>query len=389
MWRKHRKLIHERFTISACPSYESLQIQEVNILLKNLLSRPTEFRGLIRRFSTAIVMDIAYGHQIVSDDDEYIKFAEQSTNALESAGQLSASLLDFFPILTHIPESLRQIPGLSWIFEAIRIHKPFLEHMKVSTVDTVQQQMAAGVARPSFVSSHLENMHREGANSNLTLQDIQGAAQVMFVGATETTWTTMLAFFWVMAKNPEVKRKAQQELDRVVGIGRLPDFRDRASMPYLECVLEETLRFHPAVIIGVPHSTVEDDMYKGMFIPKGSTVIANIWAMCHDENVYKRPDEFYPERFLPQPLGYGERRLNGMNFGFGRRICPGRRLAETSIWIAIVSALAVFDITEAEGETVNADFLYSSSLIAVPLPFQCKITPRSSRAEVLVRQTDY
>jgi cytochrome P450 len=88
-----------------------------------------------------------------------------------------------------------------------------------------------------------------------------------------------------MVLNPEVQKRAQAEIDRVVGSERLPDFGDRASMPYIEAVLRETLRFHPIVPLskalgkfmsrltsiptGLPHAAVNDDVYDGYLIPKG------------------------------------------------------------------------------------------------------------------------
>jgi len=74
-----------------------------------------------------------------------------------------------------------------------------------------------------------------------------------------------------MAINPAVQKKAQEEIDRVIGTKRLPDFRDRDSgkMPYIEAIYRELLRIAPSLPLAVPHSASEDDYYKGYFIPKG------------------------------------------------------------------------------------------------------------------------
>lgn len=80
-----------------------------------------------------------------------------------------------------------------------------------------------------------------------------------------------------MAVCPEFQKKAQQELDAVVGAGRLPDFSDRPSLPYVNALVKELLRWHPSVPMGVPHATISDDEYNGYFIPGGSTVLVNIW----------------------------------------------------------------------------------------------------------------
>jgi cytochrome P450 len=80
-----------------------------------------------------------------------------------------------------------------------------------------------------------------------------------------------------MLAHPKVQEKAQEELDLVVGRHRLPDFSDRESLPYINAILKEVLRWYPNTPLGIPHLTTEDDVYKGMMIPKGSLIVTNIW----------------------------------------------------------------------------------------------------------------
>ena len=80
-----------------------------------------------------------------------------------------------------------------------------------------------------------------------------------------------------MAAYPEVQRKAQAELDTVVGQGRFPEFEDRDSLPYVCAVIKECLRWQMVTPLNAPHKATEDDEYRGFFIPKGSLVIANLW----------------------------------------------------------------------------------------------------------------
>ena len=87
----------------------------------------------------------------------------------------------------------------------------------------------------------------------------------------------MQAFFLAMAMHPDIQRKAQEELDRVVGSDRLPTFEDQASLPYVNALLREVLRWHIVLPIAVPHRVMADDEYNGYTIPAGSTVIPNVW----------------------------------------------------------------------------------------------------------------
>lgn len=95
---------------------------------------------------------------------------------------------------------------------------------------------------------------------------------------------TMTAFTLLVA-NPIIQARVQAELDLVVGKDRLPDFSDRSRLPYLHCVIMETLRWGAATPVGVPHRTSQEDTYRGFVIPADTTILANQWYVvcrsCH------------------------------------------------------------------------------------------------------------
>ena len=122
-----------------------------------------------------------------------------------------------------------------------------------------------------------------------------------------------------LIQNPAVQRKAQEEVDRVVGKDRLPAWDDLPCLKYIGLVLQETYRMNPLSPLGIPHASIADDWYNGMFIPKGTIVYPNVWAMLHDESIYAEPFRFRPERFKPIDEGGGGEPLPVGNFGFGRR----------------------------------------------------------------------
>lgn len=103
------------------------------------------------------------------------------------------------------------------------------------------------------------------------------------VAGTETTSGFVALCFLLLSLHPEVLRKGQAEIDAVVGTEALPSIEHRTELPYIESVLKEVHRFHPAAPL-LFHATTEDDNYKGYFIPKGCTVYANIWC------VYTKPN---------------------------------------------------------------------------------------------------
>ena len=87
------------------------------------------------------------------------------------------------------------------------------------------------------------------------------------------TSSAVKTFFYSMALNPDIQKKAQEEIDRVVGNQRLPNFDDRESMPYTDAIYREVMRTRPILPLGFPHTSTEDDVYNGYFIPKGRILL--------------------------------------------------------------------------------------------------------------------
>ncbi|KIK54563.1 hypothetical protein GYMLUDRAFT_177015, partial [Collybiopsis luxurians FD-317 M1] len=191
------------------------------------------------------------------------------------------------------------------------------------------------------------------------------------------------SFILAMSVHPDKQRKAQAEIDRVVGSERLPTFEDRPQLTYVESVIKEVYRWNPVAPIAVPHkySGETDDEYRGWRIPKDSIVIGNSWAIMHDAQLYPSPFQFLPERYLKQQ----DVRLNPdprkFAFGYGRRICPGRLLVDDTLYIAAVTILALFDI----GPLTSGDVPQYSPYADMGFPshpgaFECSITPRPNVA---------
>jgi cytochrome P450 len=126
-------------------------------------------------------------------------------------------------------------------------------------------------------------------------------------------------FFAAMTLNPKAMKKAQEELDRVVDKGELPGFSHKDSLPYIDALIKEVLRWSPPLPLS-PNRAMQDDIYRGYLIPAGTTVIGNVWAICRDPKIYPDPESFNPDRFLKDgkidPLVFNpEDRV----FGTGRR----------------------------------------------------------------------
>ncbi|KAF9456739.1 cytochrome P450 [Collybia nuda] len=385
-FRLHRRMVQQYFKRQDIAAYRPIQIRGSRVLLQNLMSAPDKRNDHLSQYASSILMRITFGYDLTSGDDKYLSVVKAASHVLETPGLLAGTIVDFFPILQHLPS---WFPG-GYYPGVARRARVIIQQMHDFPYHYVQEQMAKGQAKPSFMATNLEALNNQSGIPSNTIMDIKGAVGTVYVGGAETTWGTLSMFFLTMMLYPECQAKAQAEIDTVVGSGRLPDFDDRESLPYIECVLQETLRWNNVLPLGVPHCSLEDDIYNGMFIPKGSIVIANTRGMALNENTYSDPHTFNPSRYLSKPIGKGEP-YPIAHFGFGRRVCPGRYFAEDSLWITIVSILATLHISKAldeSGKEITPELKFTSGVSRHPAPFQCKIEPRNKAAQTLIEGAD-
>jgi cytochrome P450 len=249
----------------------------------------------------------------------------------------------------------------------------------------------AGKSSPSFAHTLLTKFHdnvQKGVPNKLEIRDIQGMSAAVFIAGSNTTLATTRVALFNLISNPHVLEKAREELDRIVGIDRLPSLSDRPKLRYLEYIVEETTRWRPLSPVGVPHKSIEDDIYEGMYIPKGTNVYYNTYALSKDSSIYHNPDKFEPERFIPvEEGGRGEPFLAGP-FGFGRRICVGRHLAQASVFSMLATIISTMDISAPvglDGKSVEQVLGFSTGLSSHPGDYGMVITPRSEKAASLLR----
>ncbi|KAF9002118.1 cytochrome P450 [Cyathus striatus] len=381
-FQKHRRLLQEHLHQKQCLSYHPLQTQQARRLLVDLLDDPQHWVNHFQIFSTSFIIKITYGIDI-SKDDPYIDISNRGLSSFTSCGPVGNTPVDFLPFLRYFPS---WFPGTYYAFRA-RSLRSAVRGVHEYLFEAVKQQLREGIAKPSYLSHYLDQLQGDYSDKE-HMEDLQGSAGAMFTGGAETTQSALSFFVLTMVLFPEFQKKAQQEIDRVVGKGRLPELSDRSSLPYVDAIQNEVLRWNTVLPSGAPHCSIEDDVYNGMFIPKRTVIIPNAYAILRDESIYADPDSFNPSRYLPKPEGNAEPYPIG-HFGFGRRLCPGRYLADASVWIAISSMLATLDIGRAlddKGNEIVPDVELVTGLTSHPKPFLCTIKPRDQSSESMIRQ---
>ncbi|KDN37137.1 hypothetical protein RSAG8_10346, partial [Rhizoctonia solani AG-8 WAC10335] len=249
-------------------------------------------------------------------------------------------LVNIFPSLTHVPD---WFPGTGWKRTA-REWRALKERSQSAPYEWTKTQLAAGTAEPSILRALLQNhkliAHLSEREKESRLKEVPW---MIVAAGTDTTSTALVAFLAAMVLNPHVQAKAQKELDDVLGPISLPTMADRERLPYIQNLIQEVLRWQPVNPTGIAHACRQDDNYEGYDIKKGTIV-----AMTRDENVYKDPEIFNPDRFQDPDVPYAPA------FGWGRRKCPGIYFAEASLFIVVASLLATFTFSKKRDDAGQA-----------------------------------
>ncbi|KAH9830993.1 cytochrome P450, partial [Rhodofomes roseus] len=337
--REGRKLILGTLNTRKTQDLHAVQEAKAVEFVSRLSRTPSEFQTHIQWLMASLVLQMTHGLNVDSCDGPLVKWVHEALRGFSDITVPGAYLVDGLPFLKYIPG---WFPGATFkrIAEDVRQTTLGLQN---KLYDLAREQVQQGTANPSFIVDYLTS------NRDRTPEDEELYKQVstqFYAAGSDTTVSALLSFFLMMAQHPEIQRKAQIEVDAVVG-NRLPKCSDRKDMPYLEAVLKEAHRWNPVLPLALPHKVRREDVYAGYRIPAGSTVFANSWAVLHDPILYPEPDKVIPERYL----GESNEDLNpdprDFAFGYGRRVCPGQVLAEDILFIIAASVLAAFDIGDA------------------------------------------
>ncbi|KAK7042875.1 cytochrome P450 [Favolaschia claudopus] len=394
--RTHRRLFNQEVPLNAT-KHELRTSARVaaHSLLRRLLNGPQGYRGHLNGFAGEIIISLTYGADTVVGEAPYLALSQQAARIVTDALVPGRFLVDLLPVLRYVPE---WFPGAG--FQTLAREGKKLAEMIREVPFTDTKRKMASIAQPCFTVNALLALDSSSSSSQSTFKSspssyydestVKNVAAMMYIAGVDPIAHTLVVFILAMVLNPQVLKKAQGEVDVILEgkRGELPDFDDEEALPYAAAVVREVIRWRPVAPIGAPHRLSTDDEYQGYHLPAGSLVFGNAWRKLYGSD----PEAFKPERFLlaNSTLNAAIPHPETIVFGFGRRICPGRHIAMSAIWIAVVSMLATFDISRCtdpqdKGEEPN-ETAFGGGL-HTPLPFKCSIVPRSAEAADLVRAT--
>ncbi|KAI9454045.1 cytochrome P450 [Lactarius psammicola] len=389
-WRRQRRAAQVALSKEAVLKFYPILTKEAILLVSALLTNSPSSDRIkhFQRTSTSAIMSILYDYPtLISEHDTTIRGIDNYNKRVAYAAMPGNFLVDLFPWMMYIPERFAK-----WKREGLQ-HAAEHHEMFQRLLNRVRGDLASGGTRPSFCASLI----RDADRNLLTESEMAFLAGTMYAGGYGTTVSVLSWWVLAMVAFPEAQRRAQAELDTVVGRDRLPTFSDAPHLPYIHAMVKETLRWRPVIPLGIPHVAKGEDWYEGMYIPKGTACIANIWQCNHDRAVYgDDADEFRPERFLNERGGLTSGPMDPIqeghsSYGFGRRACVGKLLANESLFIYVARILWAVNIERVRDENGNevlpdTDSLVDRGLGIHPTPFDCNITPRFPEAMSLLAE---
>jgi cytochrome P450 len=322
-FRKHQRMEASVLTFKASTTYQPLQDLESRKMLYDFLSHQG-FAHNFERYAFSVIHTLTFGIRAELGDSILSEVQQIERNIVE-AGTFGKWIVDAFPFLNHLPAPLapwKRIAEANHEFEKA-------VHLK---------NMKRGLDSKAW--NWTKEFTRSVDGKNMDTVEMAYDLGILAGAGVTTTAGVLQVFVLAAVSNPDIMLEARKELDAVVGTNRLPTFDDRTRLPFVHACMKEVFRWRTILPCTFPHHIKVEDEYRGYRIPANSTIVPLQWCMNHDERNFSDPHRFDPARWLKS----GAEELRYHAFGFGRRICPGRHMAENSVFLGIARLLWAYDI---------------------------------------------
>ncbi|GCB23316.1 fumitremorgin C synthase [Aspergillus awamori] len=356
-WKLHNRLQMSILGVRASRQYHSLQELETQQTLLDFVEGDN-YELIFQRFQASLIHTMAYGRRLPKQNDQRLHEVEALSKAFINAATAGNYLVDIFPILKHTPTCLAP-----WKKYAQQIHDRTISLNRGHILEAEKTKAWNWV-------KHIRSLKE---SESLTDHELTFVIGSIYQAGVDTMTNLLRLFLMASVLNPVAVRRAQAELDKVVG-NRLPSFDDMERLPFINAYVKEVIRWRPVAGLGAPHCVIQDDVYHGFTIPKGTTILANQFAMELDPELWEEPEEFMPERWLQRPdqeLGI---------FGYGRRKCTGQYQAMDSAYIVMSRMLWAFQFNHRYEHDRKVELgpwdLKQDGNLYVAKPFRADIKPR-------------
>eukprot|EP00268_Persea_americana_P039250 TRINITY_DN3886_c0_g1_i1.p1 TRINITY_DN3886_c0_g1~~TRINITY_DN3886_c0_g1_i1.p1 ORF type:complete len:512 (-),score=74.31 TRINITY_DN3886_c0_g1_i1:412-1947(-) len=387
-WRNLRRIATtEILSSKRMNMFSTFRSEEVWILVRDLFRDSDVGKVDLNRKFSELMLNVMmrmiagkryYGEKVV-DLEEARQFLENTQESVALSGV--SNLLDFLPVLRWIGFKGVEKRMIGLVKKRSVILQGMIdEHRKKKMNGTFENGEEKKKTTLIDILLSLQETEPEYYTDDI----IKGLIVVMVAAGTETSSVTLEWAMSLLLNNPEVLKKAKAELDIQVGKNRLVDESDFDQLPYLHCIIDETLRLYPAAPLLLPHESSEECTLGGLHVPRGTMLLVNVWAIHRDPELWPDPTSFKPERF--EGVGKDKEGLDFkfLSFGYGRRSCPGMGMAKKVVGLALGALIQCFEWERVGEEKVD---MMDGGGLTMPKaqPLEAIYRPYADMVEVLSR----
>lgn len=326
-WAERRRVMHSLLSGSALKQYGEWQELESTQMMAEYVFKPSSWYRHHYRYANSVVHRIVLGERLTKSTQE---LADLQNCVAVFVGSIGSSMIDWFPKLANLPSFFWRPHWQAQADWNYRVYR--------SWWDPVRKAVDNGSAPPSFVRDVLLHEDTKYKGSD---QDCMYLAMQLIEAGSDTTREALNIMVMASLEYPEPFRKARAEVDKVCGVdsdARLPVLEDMENLRYICAMAKEVLRWRPIFSLTPDHTSTQDIEFEGYRFPAGTGFTINEMAVCTE---CPNPEAFQPERWLD---GHEIDIAHDMwQFGGGRRICVGYRLAQKSLFINIARLVQCID----------------------------------------------
>ncbi|KAF9033815.1 cytochrome P450 [Panaeolus papilionaceus] len=364
-FKRMRRALHSHLQPKVVAGYSPTMMKNAKQFLFDIIDVPERHQDHAKTYSASVVLALAYGKQSQGPEDPAILEVNRCITRVGDNLRPGLWKVDVYPFLRYIPGYLSELKAGH--AEELALFKSQLREVK--------QKMDMGEEIPQSFGKYLLERQQE---LNLNEAETAYLAGSMFGAGSDTTASAISVSILAAACYPEAQRMIQAELDTIIGKERAPVTSDADALPQTMAFVLESFRWRPVTAGGAPHKATRDIIWKNYLIPKGATVVGNVWAIGRDPEYFPDPERFDPQRWLDKD-GKLREDVKSYPFGFGRRVCPGLHMATVSVFLNTALINWAFSIHTDPDSPID-DMAFTKSANAHPLPFKVIFKPRAAKS---------
>ncbi|KAI9488242.1 cytochrome P450 [Zychaea mexicana] len=376
-WKKTRSATISILSPRNRDQLEKLHGPEAELLIEHLVNATVKDGSVavadpLHFASLNVVFTTCFGRRAESTEDPLFKEVSFLMNQTGKRSSPAEEISTFLPIMTILDIIFRRKQDMrKFIYEK---RNPAFRRYIQDAVDSGVECFAKAMLETKGIDDY--------DNVIVTMADA-------IIAGTDTTAVSLEWSMNILCRYPEVQKRMRDEIDQFIHThGRLPTFEDRDSVPYSVSVQKECMRYRPITFFGLPHEASQDIVANGYLIPKGASIVCDMYSLHRNEEFYPDAEKFKPERYLGdrKPM-YTSANMpanvrDHFNFGWGRRVCPGAYLAELQIfnvWVRLYAKCIIEPPVDGDGKPKYPDIenVFNAGITMKPYKSALRVIKRS------------